>query len=101
MHARVATFEGGDADSVRKMVDEIKSRAQDGPPEGVPATEFLVLHSSDGSKVLAVTLFDSEEDLKKGDETLSAMDPPVPGALGQRTSVDLMEVGLRVQAERA
>src|SRR4051794_8382057 len=101
MHARVATFEGGDADSVRKIVDEITSQAQDGPPEGVPATEFLLLHTGDGSKVLAVSLFDSEDDLRQGDETLSAMDPPIPGALGQRTSVDLMEVGAKFEAQRA
>ena len=103
MHARVATFEGGDADSVRNIVEEIQSQAQarGGPPEGVPATELTFLHSSDGSKVMAITLFESEEDLKQGDETLGAMDPPVPGALGRRTSVDLMEVAFRLEAERA
>jgi hypothetical protein len=101
MHARVATFEGGDAETVRKMVDEIKSRSDEGPPEGVPATGLLLLHSDDGSKVITVSLFDSEDDLKQGDETLNAMDPPIVGGLGQRTSVDLMEVGVKLEAERA
>ena len=101
MHARVATFEGGDADTVRKMVDEIKNRSEEGPPEGVPATGLLLLHSSDGSKVMTVSLFDSEDDLNKGNETLNSMEPPVPGGLGRRTSVDLMEVGIKLEAERA
>jgi hypothetical protein len=96
MHARVATFERGDPDEVRKAVSEIEQRSQSGPPEGVPAVGFLLLHKPD--KVIAIGLFDTEEDLQQGDATLNSMDPPVPGAMGQRTSVEMFEVGLKVDS---
>jgi hypothetical protein len=96
MHARVATFEGGDPDKVRQMVGEINQRSESGPPEGVPAVGLLVLHEPNQGKVLAISLFASEEDLKKGDATLSSMDPPVPGGMGRRASVEMFEVAVKV-----
>ncbi len=98
MQARVATFEGGDPDKVRRMVEEIKQRAASGPPEGVPATAFLMLHRAEEGKVLAITLFDTDEALQQGDATLNAMDPPEPGAMGRRRSVEVYEVGVKVEA---
>jgi hypothetical protein len=79
------------------MVEEIKQRSESGPPEGVPAVGFLLLHSEDG-KVLAISLFDSEDDLEQGDATLSSMDPPVAGGMGQRASVEKYEVGVKLDA---
>jgi hypothetical protein len=94
MHARVATFDGGDPDQIRHMVEEINERSESGPPEGVPATGLLILHNSEG-KALAITLFESEDDLRQGHETLSAMDPPEPGGMGRRSSVEMFEVGVK------
>ena len=37
-----------------------------------------------------ITLFDSEEAMRRGDEALNSMSPP--GATGRRTSVDFYEV---------
>ena len=97
MHARVATFEGGDPDQVRAMVEEIgRQSAAGGPPEGVPAGGLLLLHRPDDGKVLAITLFDTEEDLRQGDATLSAMDPPNPGGMGRRASVEMFEVPTKI-----
>ena len=76
MHARVATFEGGDPGQLQETVADLKQRSNEGPPEGVPAKSFLMLHSADGSKVLSIMLFDTEEDLKQGDSTMNTMDPP-------------------------
>ncbi len=98
MHARVATFEGGDPGQIRQMVEEISRRAESGPPEGVPAVGLLLLHRADEGKVLNVSLFETDEDLRQGDETLNAMDPPVPGAMGRRTSVEIYEVGVKLDA---
>jgi hypothetical protein len=98
MHARVATFEGGDPQQVRQMVEEIRTRAASGPPEGVPAVGLLVLLRADDGKVMNVSLFETEDDLRQGDETLNAMDPPVPGAMGRRTSVEMYEVGVKLDA---
>jgi hypothetical protein len=96
MHARVATFEGGDPAQVRQMVQEINSRSASGPPEGVPAKGLLVLHHPDEGKVLAISLFETEEDLRQGDAKLSSMDPPVAGGLGRRASVEMYEVGVKI-----
>ena len=95
MHARVATFEGGDPDQVRQTVGEIGQRAQTGPPEGVPAVGLLLLHNDDG-KVLAISLYESEEDMRQGDAALNAMDPPAEG-MGRRGSVESYEVGVKVE----
>jgi hypothetical protein len=98
MHARVATFEGGDPDQVRQVIAEIKQRAGSGPPEGVPAVGLLLLHRADEGKVVNISLFETEEDLRQGDATLNSMDPPVPGAMGRRTSVEMYEVGVKLDA---
>jgi hypothetical protein len=96
MHARVATFEGGDPEQVRRMVEEIDRQSESGPPEGVPAVGLLVLHKPNEGKVLAISLFETEEDLRKGDATLNSMDPPVPGGMGQRAPVEMFEVAIKL-----
>lgn len=96
MHARVATFEGGDPEQVRRMVEEINRQSDSGPPEGVPAIGLLVLHRPNEGKVLAISLFETEEDLKTGDTTLNSMNPPVPGGMGQRASVEMFEVAVKL-----
>jgi hypothetical protein len=98
MHARVATFEGGDPGKVKQMVDQINQQSAGGPPEGVPAVGLLLLHKPDQSKVVAISLFETEEDMQKGHETLNAMDPPTPGGLGNRASVEMYVVGVKRDA---
>jgi hypothetical protein len=98
MHARVATFEGGDADQIREVISRISQEGESGPPEGVPAVGFLMLHRADEGKVLAISLFETEDDLKQGDATLNSMDPPVTGGLGQRGPVEMYEVGVKFDA---
>jgi hypothetical protein len=96
MHARVATFEGGDPDQMRKAISEIAQQSESGPPEGVPASGFLMLHRADEGSAVAIMLFETEADLQQGDSTLNSMEPPVPGAMGRRTSVEMYEVGVKV-----
>jgi hypothetical protein len=98
MHARVATFEGGDPEQVQQTVGEIGQRVGSGPPEGVPAVGFLLLHKPGEGKVLAISLFETEEELEQGDATLSSMDPPVAGGMGRRSSVEKYEVGAKFDA---
>jgi hypothetical protein len=43
-------------------------------------------------------LFETEADLRKGDATLSSMDPPRPGAIGRRVSVETYEVPVKIDA---
>jgi hypothetical protein len=72
MHARVATFEGAEPEQVRRMAAEISTQAASGPTEGVPAVGLLLLHQPDDGKVVAITLFDREEDMKTADATLNS-----------------------------
>jgi hypothetical protein len=92
-YVRVATFDADDA-SVENLVNEIDSH--DRPPEGVPAKRVTVLADRSAGKVLVVTRFGSEDDLRKGSETLESMTPPGPGI--RRLSVDSYEVVLERQA---
>jgi hypothetical protein len=96
MHARVATFEGGDPDQVRQMIAQIDDQSDSGPPEGVPAVGLLILHQPDRGKVLAISLFETEEDLQTGDAALNAMDPPTPGGMGRRASVEMYEAPVKL-----
>jgi hypothetical protein len=97
MYARVARWEGADGGAMRRMSEEMASRAESGPPEAVPAKGFLLLVDPDGGRSLAISLFDTEEDLRKGDETLNAMTPPHDEDVGTRTSVEKFEVGVDVR----
>ena len=45
---------------------------------------------------MAISLFETEEDLRRGDETLNAMSPPGDG-MGRRTSVEIYEVATDVR----
>jgi hypothetical protein len=98
MHARVATFEGTDAERTRLGVEEIKRRAAGGPPEGVPAVGFLLLHKPDEAKVVSITIFETEEDLRQGDARLNAMDPPSPRGPDVHRSVEMYEVAVKLDA---
>lgn len=99
MHARVATFEGGDPAKVRETIAQINARSGEGPPEGVPSTGLMILNNPNDGKVMAIGLFETEEDLRKGDETLNAMDPPVPGGMGDRVSVEMFEVPVKLEVD--
>ncbi len=96
MYARVARFEGGEADAIRQNAQEIASRAESGPPEGVPAKGFLLLIDPDNGRGLGIGLFETEEDLRKGDEVLNSMSPPSEG-MGRRASVETYEVAVDVR----
>jgi hypothetical protein len=90
MYARVARFEGGDAEAIRRTAQEIASQASSGPPEGVPAIGFLMLIDPDGGRSMGISLFESEADMRAGDAVLEQMSPP--GDMGRRASVEMYEV---------
>ena len=96
MYARVTRWEGGDADAIRKSAEEMKSSAGSGPPEGVPSNGFTLLIDPDNGRALAVGLFETEEDYRKGDETLNSMNPPDDG-MGKRASVEKYEIALDIR----
>ena len=94
MFARVAKWEGGEADAMRKAAQEVESDVSSGGmPEGVPATAFLLLIDPDNGRQIGISLFESEENLRKGDEVLNSMNPPEEG-IGQRSPVETYEVAV-------
>lgn len=99
MYARVARFTGADAESLEKNVAGIRERveAEEGPPPGVPSTAFKFLADEANGTVVAISFYETEEDMRKGDETLNTMSPPA-GAMGERASVDLCEVKIEAEA---
>ena len=93
MFARLATFEGLDANQIDEMLSEIGRRTEGGPPEGIPAVEALFLVDRNAGELAAISLYESEEDMRTGDATLRQMTPPVPGL--QPPGVRMYEVALR------
>ena len=84
--ARVVTFEGVSKERMDEMDREMQGSER---PENVPAKEIVVLHDPDAGKSVVILFFDSEEDYRRGDEALNAMNP---GASERRTSVEFFEV---------
>lgn len=97
--ARIATFEGGDPARLDEAIAGVRGRIESGaesPPEGLEgAKEIWMLVDRQTGKGLGITLFESEEEMRRGDEALNAMSPPVPAASGSRTGVEFYEVALR------
>lgn len=98
MYARVARWEGAEGDALRRTGEEIAARAPSGPPEGVPAQGLLMLIDPDSGRSLAISLFETIDDLRQGDQTLNAMSPPGGDDAGQRTSVEVYEVAVDLRA---
>ena len=93
MYARVARWEGATGDGLRRSADEIKAQADQGPPPGVPAKGFTMLIDPESGRSLAIALFETEEDLRKGDEALNEMNPSSDD-VGHRVSVETYEVAV-------
>jgi hypothetical protein len=94
VYARVATFEGDPA-NVDEAISQVRNNVESGnPPPGLEgARGMMMLVNRKEGKGMGVVLFDSEEDLRRGDEALSNMNP---GGGGRRTSVEVYEVAVRV-----
>ena len=88
--ARVVTFEGVDDARIAELTQNIESGER---PENLPATEIMILHDPDGQQAMAILFFDSEEDFRKGHETLDAM--PSDETPGRRGSVTKYNVAVR------
>jgi hypothetical protein len=88
--ARVVAFEGVSKDRMDAMRSEMAGER----PEGVPATEIIVLHDPEAEKSLAILFFENDDDYRTGDAALNAM--PAADTPGRRTSVTRYEVAARM-----
>lgn len=95
MYARVAAFQS-DPGSVDDAVSMVRAEVESGEtPEGLEGAKMLMLVNRETGKGLGVTLFESEEAMRRGDAALNAMNP---GANERRTSVDFYEVPVQTVA---
>jgi hypothetical protein len=89
MYARVATFES-DPSTVDDAISLVRGQVESGDtPPGLEGAKMLMLVDRESGRGLGVTLFESEEAMRRGDEALNAMSP---GASERRTSVEFYEV---------
>jgi len=89
--ARVVSFEGVSKERMEEMKREMGAGEQ---PDGLNATEFVMLHDPEAETSLAIVFFDTEEDYRRGDEVLSAM--PTGDTPGRRTAVARYDVAMRM-----
>ncbi|HEX2126905.1 MAG TPA: hypothetical protein VHF45_10145 [Thermoleophilaceae bacterium] len=89
MYARVAAFESDPA-NVDQAIKVVRSSVEsEGTPEGLEGAKMLMLVNRETGRGPGVTLFESEEAMRRGDEALNAMDP---GGTERRASVEFFEV---------
>jgi hypothetical protein len=89
--ARVVSFEGVSRDRMQEMDREMRDGE---PPEGLPATEIVVLHDPDAEKAVVILFFENDDDYRRGDEVLNAM--PAGDTPGRRSSVARYDVAVRM-----
>jgi hypothetical protein len=89
MYARVATLEG-DPGNLDRAIEAVRREVESGHvPGGLEGSKMLMFVDRASGKGLGVTLFDSEDAMRRGDEALNALSP---GGGGQRTAVEFYEV---------
>lgn len=89
--ARVVAFDG----VTRERIEQLKAEMESGErPEGVPATEMLLLHDAAADESLAILFFENEDDYATGHAALDAM--PREDTPGTRTSVRKYDVVARM-----
>jgi hypothetical protein len=96
MYARIATFESS-PDKVDDAIELVRSEVESGEtPEGLEGAKMMMLVNRETGKGLGITIFDSEDAMRRGDEALNAMNP---GATERRTSVEFYEVPVQTVHE--
>jgi len=89
MYARLATFES-DPSAVDDAIDTVRHQVESSStPPGLEGAKMLMLVNRQTGKGIGITLFDSEDAMRRGDEALNALNP---GGTERRTSVEFYEV---------
>ncbi len=95
MYVRIARFEGGDLAQADQAVARVREQMQGERPPGLEgAKRLLMLVDSENGRGIGMTFFDTEDDMRRGDEALNAM---TPQGSAQRTSVEMYEVAIDEQ----
>jgi hypothetical protein len=86
--ARIATFQS-DPGRLDDTIEMVRREAAGDTPEGLKGAKMLMLVDRSSGKSIGITLFDSEEAMRRGDQALNAMDP---GSTETRQAVEFYEV---------
>lgn len=91
--ARMVSFEGVS----KERMEEMKGQMAEGDrrPEGMPPSEFIMLHDPEAEKSVAIMIFETEDDYSRADELLNAM--PSEDTPGRRASVTKYDVAHRMK----
>lgn len=87
MYARLATFTGDPAD-VDNAIAGVRAQVSGDPPPELERAKFLMLVDRKTGKGHGLTLFETEDDRRRGDEALNSH----PGGSGTRVSVEFFDV---------
>ncbi|MDQ4018407.1 MAG: hypothetical protein M3188_01055 [Actinomycetota bacterium] len=94
MFVRIARFEGDPSDA-DQAVAQVRERMKGERPPGLEGlNRVLMLVDRESGRGLGLTFFETQDDLRRGDEALNAM---TPQGSSRRTSVETYEVGLDVE----
>jgi hypothetical protein len=88
MYARIATFESDPA-KVDDAIELVRGEVSGDTPPGLEGAKMMMLVNRETGRGLGITLFDSEDAMRRGDEALNAMSP---GGTERRVSVEFYEV---------
>jgi hypothetical protein len=88
VYVRVVRFTDVTPDRIERLVGRIEE--SEGPPPDVPSTGIQMLFDEAQGTAVVLQLFDSADDMRKGDEAFGAMDPS--DTPGTRASVDMCEL---------
>jgi hypothetical protein len=88
MFARVATFQS-DPGRLDDTIEMVRNEVAGETPDGLKGAKMLMLIDRESGKSIGITLFESEEAMRRGDQALNAMDP---GVTERRGTVEFYEV---------
>jgi UV DNA damage repair endonuclease len=96
--ARIATFEGGDAEEMRRLNNEMLVERASEVPAGVLRVMVLM---KDESRWSVVSFFESEEAAAAAEQRFEQMGDEIPeSARGKRISLENFEVAFDVEMVR-
>ena len=92
MYVRIARFEGGDLGDADQAIERVRTMTTEERPSGLEgAQRLLMLVDREKGQGLGLTFFETEDEMRRGDEALNNMSSQ---GGGHRTSVEMYEVGL-------
>lgn len=98
MIARIATFEGGDADEMRRRNNEMLVERATELPDGIARVMVLM---QDDSRWMVISFFDSHEAAEAAEARFEQMGDEIPESVrGKRVSLESFEVAFDVEMVR-